>query len=145
MWNLSVFPETTVFLLHVAVWKRLLFSKCYQIQTLLVKFTHYWTSPIPGMFVVIWMHFTWWFQIKSTNPRICYRHFCEIWLCHLLTPALWKVLRHNNMILNWNWHSIVFWSVTYVRFDQWWLYTKLRLYAKDDDCVQIIDYCYLQG
>ena len=30
---------------------------------------HEWLKPIPGMFVLIWMHFSWWFQIWAWNSK----------------------------------------------------------------------------
>ena len=48
-------------------------------------------EPIPGMFVLIWMYFSWGFQIRSSNSTIltfftkCVKYFT----CLLLTPASW--------------------------------------------------------
>ena len=41
-------------------------SHISQILTAISRFT----EPIPGMFVLIWMYFSWWFQIWSWNSTI---------------------------------------------------------------------------
>ena len=56
------------------------------------------SKQIPDMFVLIWMHFSWWFQIYSLNSRILnflnifwhFWTFSEIIHCRLLTT--WKGL-----------------------------------------------------
>ena len=49
-------------------------------------------EPIPGMFVLCWMHFSWWFQIWHEIPK--FWHFLQnvlnLWL-H--SPAAWKAIR----------------------------------------------------
>ena len=52
-------------------------------------------EPIPGMFVHIWMHFSWWFQIWSWNSTILtfFTKFVKFMTCRLHSPAAWKALR----------------------------------------------------
>ena len=54
------------------------------------------TEPIPGMFVVIWMHFPWWFQIWSWNSKIfvIFEYFVKFLACRLHSPAAWNALKH---------------------------------------------------
>ena len=51
-------------------------------------------DPIPGMFVFIWMHFSWWFQIRLWNSKIFtfVENVGTFWRCRLLTPAAWFYL-----------------------------------------------------
>ena len=50
------------------------------------------TKPILGMFVLIWLHFSWWFQIWSINSRrlTFFEKLCPV----VCTPATWEVLRY---------------------------------------------------
>ena len=53
-------------------------------------------EPIPDMFVLIWMHFSLWFQILwSWNSTILtfFTNFVNILTCRLHSPAAWKTLR----------------------------------------------------
>ena len=54
-----------------------------------VYFTKQNNDPVPGMFVLIWMHFPWWFQIWSWNSKMLtfWKTFCTYLL---LTPAALK-------------------------------------------------------
>ena len=51
-------------------------------------------KPIQGMFVLIWMHFSRWFQIKSWNSRMLtfFYKFVTFLTCRLLASAAWKEL-----------------------------------------------------
>ena len=51
-------------------------------------------EPIPGMFVLIWMHFSLWIQIWSWNATIStFFTNCVYFLtCRLHSPAAWKAL-----------------------------------------------------
>ena len=48
------------------------------------------------MFVLIWMHFSWWFQIWSWNSRILtyFTNVVTFLTCRLHSPAAWKALRY---------------------------------------------------
>ena len=53
--------------LHWFYWTKLcLLSHISNILTTISRII----EPIPGMFVLIWMHFSWWFQIWSRNPTM---------------------------------------------------------------------------
>ena len=49
------------------------------------------TEPIPGMFVLIWMYFSWWFQIWSWNSQMLtfFTKFVKFVTCRLHSPAAW--------------------------------------------------------
>ena len=51
-------------------------------------------ESIPGMFVLIWMHFPWWFQICSWNYKMLtfFKIIVTILTCRLLTSAALKAL-----------------------------------------------------
>ena len=55
-------------------------------------------EPIPGMFVLFRMHFSWWFQIWLWNLQNIdiFVNYCTF---RLLTPALWWVLIKMNKIV----------------------------------------------
>ena len=66
------------------------------------------TKQILGMFVLIWMHFSWWFQICSWNFKML--TFLQIFwetfrAVSLLTPAAWYVLSE---CWDWLWLRIDF-------------------------------------
>ena len=52
-------------------------------------------EPIPGMFVLTWIHFWWWFQILSQDFTIL-KFMTILWHfwqdCRLLTPAACKIV-----------------------------------------------------
>ena len=49
-------------------------------------------KPIPGMFVLIWMHFSWWFQIWSWNFKI----FIFLKVLGYFGPVVWSCLPRND-------------------------------------------------
>ena len=57
------------------------------------------TKPKLGMFVLIWMHFSWWFQIWSWNSTILifFTNFVKCFTCRLHWPAAWKALNHASL------------------------------------------------
>ena len=55
-------------------------------------------ETIPGMFVLIRMHFSLWFQIWSWNSTIStfFTNFVKFLTCCLHSPAAWKTLTHSH-------------------------------------------------
>ena len=52
------------------------------------------TKPIPGMFVLIWMPFSWWIQLLSRDSTMLKKLqlFLNFLTCRLHSPATWKAL-----------------------------------------------------
>ena len=63
--------------------------KCYDLRQIFYNVLLLINQPKLGMFVLIWMHLSWWFQIQFWNSRIL--TFLDIFVtfstCRLLTPA----------------------------------------------------------
>ena len=62
-------------------------------------------ESIPGMFVLVLVHFTWWFQIWSWNSKmliffLIFFLCVQFSTCRLLTPAMWKVFSYKIDIIS---------------------------------------------
>ena len=74
----------------------------------LFAFSYFWSrinEPIPGMFVLIWMHFSLWFQIWSWNSKMFLPNLIHFWpvVCtrlpcwHTIILARWQQPTPSNM------------------------------------------------
>ena len=67
---------------------------------IVIVFSNFWhfnvysriNEPIPGMFVLSWMHFSWWFQIWKSTMLTFFTKYVTFMTCRLHSPAAWKAL-----------------------------------------------------
>ena len=79
----------------------LLSKKCFlsQISEILMSISRI-IEQIPGMFVLCWMHFSWWFQIWpwSSTMLTFFTKCVKFMTCRLHSLAAWKALKPNPYI-----------------------------------------------
>ena len=66
----------------------------YHISKMLMSISRI-NGPIPGMFVLCLMHFSWWIQIWPWHSTMLtfFTEFVKFMICRLHSPAAWKLLR----------------------------------------------------